>query len=130
MADCDKSKPCSSWVAIDVAKEDNAVMVERIDGTRKKFRMANIAYDHDKLVEFIRELPQPCRIRFEATGNYHRALGFRLASEGFDTCLISSIAGARYRVVMFNSWDKNDPKDAEVLLELLKKALCSAMSSH
>ena len=95
-----------------------------------QFRMANIAYDHDKLVEFIRELPQPCRIGFEATGNYHRALGIRLASEGFDTCLNSSIAGARYRVVMFNSWDKNDPKDAEVLLELLKKALCSAMSSH
>lgn len=123
MADCDKGKPYSSWVAIDVAKDYNAVMVERSDGTSKKFRMANNASDHDKLVQFIRELPQPCRIGFEATGNYHRALGFRLASEGFDTCLISSIAGARYREVMFNSWDKNDPKDAEVLLELLKKGI-------
>jgi len=123
MADFDKSKPYSSWVAIDVAKDYNAVMIERSDGTRKKFRMANSADDHDKLVAFIRELPQPARIGFEATGNYHRALGFRLASEGFDTCLISSIAGARYREVMFNSWDKNDPKDAEVLLELLKKGI-------
>jgi transposase len=83
MADCDKGKPYSSRVAIDVAKDYNAVMVERRDGTRKKFRMANNASDHDKLVEFIWELPQPCRIGFEATGNYHRVLGFRLASEGF-----------------------------------------------
>jgi len=62
IADFNKGKPNSSWVAIDVAKDFNAVMVERSDGTRKKFRMANSADDHDKLVAFIRELPQPARI--------------------------------------------------------------------
>ena len=42
---------------------------------------------------------------------------------GFEVCFISSVASARYREVMFNSWDKNDPKDAAVLLELLKQGI-------
>jgi hypothetical protein len=35
--------------------------------------------------------------------------------------LISSLAAARYRDVTFNSWDKNDSKDARVILDLLKQ---------
>ncbi len=113
----------ASWMAIDIAKDFNAVMVETRDGTIRKFRMSNSASDHERLVDLIHNLPQPCRIGFEATGNYHRTLGYRLAAEGFDICLLSSVAGARYREVMFNSWDKNDPKDAYVLLQLLKQGI-------
>ena len=36
---------------------------------------------------------------------------------------VSSVAGARYREAMFNSWDKNDPKDATVILHLLKQGI-------
>lgn len=36
-------------------------------------------------------------------------------------CFISSLASARYREILYNSWDKNDPKDACVLLHLLKQ---------
>jgi transposase len=36
---------------------------------------------------------------------------------------VSSVAGARYREALFNSWDKNDPKDAHVILQLLKHGL-------
>ncbi|MEO8417396.1 MAG: IS110 family transposase [Methylophilaceae bacterium] len=121
MTDRVQSKAFASWIAIDIAKDFNVVMVETLDGKTRRFRMANSAMDHERLVELIRSLPQPCRIGFEATGNYHRTLAFRLASEGFDVCLISSLASARYREVMFNSWDKNDPKDAGILLELLKQ---------
>lgn len=121
MTDRMQSKAYASWMAIDIAKDFNAVMVETQDGIRRKFRMANSASDHDRLIEFIKNLPQPCRIGFEATGNYHRTLGYRLTAEGIDTCLLSSLASARYREVMYNSWDKNDPKDAQVLLELLKQ---------
>lgn len=121
MTDRAQSKAYASWMAIDIAKDFNAVMVETRDGIIRKFRMANSAPDHERLIEFIRHLPQPCRIGFEATGNYHRSLGYRLTAEGFDTCLLSSLAGARYREVMFNSWEKNDPRDAHVLLQLLKQ---------
>lgn len=123
MTDCLQSKAYLSWMAIDIAKDSNAVILETHDGTIRKFKMTNSCHDHDRLIECIKNLPQPCRIGFEATGNYHRTLGFRLTNEGFDTCLISSLAGARYREVMHNSWDKNDPKDANVLLQLLKQGI-------
>jgi hypothetical protein len=43
-----------------------------------------------------------------------------LARAGFQLSLVSSLAVARTRDAMFNSWDKNDPKDAQVILHLLK----------
>jgi len=33
---------------------------------------------------------------------------------------VSSIATCRTREALYNSWDKNDPKDAQVILHLLK----------
>jgi transposase len=87
----------SSWVAIDIAKDSNVVMVELLDGKKRRFRMANSGKDHDRLIELIHELPQPCHIGFEATGNYHRPLAYRLLTGGFDVTLISSLASARYR---------------------------------
>ena len=123
MADHLNNKPYGAWIAIDIAKDFNAVLSETNEGKRQHFRMANSAQDHDRFIDFLKSLPSPCIIGFEATGNYHRALGHRLVSEGFEVCFISSLASARYREVMFNSWDKNDPKDAAVLLELLKQEI-------
>jgi hypothetical protein len=37
--------------------------------------------------------------------------------------LIPTLALARTREAMHNSWDKNDPKDAQVILHLLKTGL-------
>jgi transposase len=59
-------------------------------------------------------------IGFEATGTYHRALAYFLGESGFELRLISSLAVARTRDALYNSWDKNDPKDTQVLLHLLK----------
>lgn len=39
----------------------------------------------------------PVRVALEATGDYHRTLAYRLQREGFEVCLVSSVAGARYR---------------------------------
>lgn len=123
MTDLTKHKTYGSWIAIDIAKDSNVVMVETVDGNVRRFRMANSGHDHERLVALARSLPQPCRIGFEATGNYHRTLGYRLVTEGLDVCLISSLASARYREIMFNSWDKNDPKDTFTLLQLLKQGI-------
>jgi transposase len=75
-------------------------------------------------------------VAFEPTGDYHRTLGYRLVTEGFDVVLVSSVAGARLREAIFNSWDKNDPKDAQVILRLLKQGMTQrycdplVMNSH
>jgi transposase len=70
--------------------------------------------------------PSPLILRsiaLEPTADYHRTIAYRLVSEGFDLVLVSSVAGARLREAVFNSWDKNDPKDAQVIMRLLKQGM-------
>ena len=112
----------ASWVAIDIAKDVHMVLAESARG-RRQFRVANRLEDVHAFIQFLRELPTPVRIGFEPTGVYHRPLAFQLVSAGFDVVLIASLACARYREAMFTSWDKNDPKDTQVLLELLKQGV-------
>jgi len=112
-----------TWVAIDIAKQFHAVLIETPDGRLQRFRMASTASEHDRLVTLLSSLPAPCRIGFEPTGNFHRTLAWRLRKAGFDVVMVSSVAAARYREARFNSWDKNDPKDARVILEMLKQGL-------
>lgn len=115
--------PAATWVAIDIAKRTHAVLVETPDGKRKRFRMNSSQEDHQRLVDLLHACPAPVRVALEATGDYHRTLAYRLLQEDFEVCLVSSIAGARYREAIFNSWDKNDPKDAGVILALLKQGI-------
>lgn len=115
--------PAATWVAIDIAKRYHAVLIETPDAKQQRFRMASSHEDHQHLVDLLNTLPRPIRIAMEPTGDCHRTLAFRLLQEGFDVCLVSSVAGARYREAIFNSWDKNDPKDASVILALLKQGI-------
>jgi len=112
------------WVAIDVAKDRHEALIE-VPGwkSRKKFRVQNTAEELRSFADFLHGLASKVRIGFEPTGNYHRALAYFLHSEGFQLELISSLALARTREAMHNSWDKNDPKDAQVILHLLKTGL-------
>ena len=121
MTDVKHATPPVVWVAIDVAKHWNAALVEHPDGRQQRFRFPHALEDYDRLVSFLRSTGARCRVAFEPTADYHRTLGYRLVSEGFEVCQVSSVAAARYRDAFFNSWDKNDPKDAEVILRLLKQ---------
>jgi Transposase len=47
-------------------------------------------------------------------------LAHRLIAAGFEARLISSMALARTREALHNGWDKNDPKDAQVILHMLR----------
>ncbi len=109
------------WVAIDVARYWNAVLIETASGERHRFKMANSAEDFDRLVDFLRGLGGRCHAALEPTGDYHRPIAHRLLQAGVEVSGISSVAQARYREAMFNSWDKNDPKDAGVIMEMLKQ---------
>src|SRR5690349_19937570 len=109
------------WVAIDVAKDRHEALIEAPGWrSRKRVRVQNSAWDFRALAEFLHCLRFPVRIGFEPTSNYHRALAYFLHSQGFELQLISSLALAGTREAMHNSWDKNDPKDAQVILHLLK----------
>ena len=110
----------ATWVAIDIAKAAHQVLVETPDGRRRTMRIANTAAEIERVVTYLRAVPQPCVIAFEPTGDYHRAVMHRLGQAGFALRQVSSLAVARTRDAMYNSWDKNDPKDAQVILHLLK----------
>ena len=107
-------------VAIDVAKLVHEVLVESPTGRRQRWRIKNCQPDYETLRDRLRALETSVLIGFEAMGNYHRPLAYYLGQCGFELCLISSLAVARTRDARYNSWDKNDPKDTQVLLHLLK----------
>src|SRR5689334_11932190 len=108
-------------VAIDIGRYSNAVLIETATGKRHRFRMANTAADFARLLKFLGALPGKCRIGLEPTGDYHRPIAHRLLANGHDVVSINSVALARYGDAMFHSWDKNDPKDASVILEMLRR---------
>ena len=108
-------------VGIDIAKLTHQILWELPGGKRRSLRVANTKTEIDRFVGMLGALGWPCEIAFEATGDYHRPLAYVLGRAGFRLCLVSSMAVARPREALYNSWDKNDPKDAQVILHLLKQ---------
>ena len=82
--------------------------------------MPNTRAEHDRLVALLSGLGQPVTSGLEATGHYHRPLAWRLRQAGFEVRLVSSVALARTREALHNGWDKSDPKDAQVILHMLR----------
>ena len=111
-------------VAIDIAKHYHDVLIDPPPPKRlSRLRLANHRDAFEQLAEYLRTLKSSVLIGFEATGNYHRPLAYFLHQQGFALRLIPTLALARTREAMHNSWDKNDPKDAQVILHLLKTGL-------
>lgn len=119
MVDQLDSTAVRNLVAIDIAKDWNVVLVQDSSGCRRSFKVANRLVDHDRFIAFLKNLEGPIIAGIEPTGDYHRPLAFRLASEGFRVVGISSVAMARVREARYGTWDKNDPKDAQVILWML-----------
>ena len=67
---------------------------------------------------------------FEATGNYHRAIAYHLAAAGFGMKLVSSVSLAHTREALHYSWDKNDPKDARVILHIMEFGNTQVYTAH
>jgi transposase len=108
-------------VAVDIAKQYHEVLIEPpAPKRRSRLRLGNSRGDFEHLADYLRGLKSSVLVGFEATGNYHRPLAYFLHRQGFELQLIPTLALARTREAMHNSWDKNDPKDAQVILHLLK----------
>lgn len=111
-------------VAIDISKHRHEILVE-VPGRKRRRRLTiqNTREDYQRLITLLADYGHPVRIAFEATGNYHRVLVHHLGQAGFELKLVSSVALARTREALNNSWDKNDPKDAQVILHMLQIGL-------
>lgn len=108
-------------VAIDISKHRHEVLIGIPGKTRRRrLTVTNTLPDFDRLCLALASYDLPVRIGFEATGNYHRPLAHHLGRAGFELKLVSSVGLARTREALHNSWDKNDPKDAQVILHMLE----------
>jgi len=106
------------------------VLIERPEGgRRRRVTVMAIKPDYDRLATELSAIGRPILVGFEATGNYHRTLAHRLLTAGFELRLISSVALARTREALHNGWDKNDPKDAQVILRMLRIGATHAWSA-
>ncbi len=106
-------------VAIDISKHRHEVLIAA-PGKKRRRRLTITLEDFQRLAATLSGYDLPVRIGFEATGNYHRALAHHLGQAGFELKLVSSVGLARTREALHNSWDKNDPKDAQVILHMLE----------
>jgi len=87
---------------------------------RRSLVFLNTREEYDRLIATLAAYGCSVVCALEATGHYHRPIAWRLVEAGFEVRLISSLAMARTREALHNSWDKNDPKDAQVILHMLK----------
>jgi transposase len=97
----------AALVAIDIAKVRNEVLIEA-PGQKRRRRLSvlNTRTEHDRFIETLIAYGKPVVCAFEATGNYHRPVAWRLIEAGFDVRLVSSMALARTREALYNGWDK------------------------
>lgn len=108
-------------VAIDMSKHRQKVLIERQEGgLRRRMTVMATKTDYGHLASDLTDIGRPVVVGFGATGNYHRTLAHRLLSAGVELRLISSVALARMREALHNGWDKNDSKDAQVILHMLQ----------
>jgi len=107
-------------VAVDIAKAKHDILAEFPDGTRKRMVIKNQLVDFTRLADYLRSFDSDVTIGIEPTADYHRNLAHFLKLQSFNVRFLSSIAVARTREALHNSWDKNDPKDAQVILHLMK----------
>lgn len=110
-------------VGIDIAKRYHDVIIQWPTGRVRAFKVANTRHELDRLVSYLHEQHLPVMAALEPTGDYHRAIAYALAQAQFEVRLASSLACARVREALFNSWDKNDRKDARVILHLLAQGM-------
>lgn len=93
-------------VAIDISKHRHEVLIGVPGKTRcRRLTIMNTLEGFQHLSAAIASYDLPVRIGFEAPGNYHRTLALHLGQAGFELKLASSVALARTREALHDSWD-------------------------
>ena len=123
MADVIKHTKGKIIVALDIAKKSHDAIILLPTGKRIHMKVANSQAGYALLLERCSPMENEVQVAFEPTADYHRNIAFWLAEAGCECFLVSSLTCARAREMLFNTWDKNDRKDAGVILYLVLQGL-------
>jgi hypothetical protein len=110
-------------VAIDIAKRSQDIVFQWPTGKTRTLKIPNTREGYQHLLDTIGDHGESIHAAFEPTADYHRNIAFWLREQGVICFLAPSLACARARVMLFNSWDKHDRKDAHVILYLLQHGM-------
>ena len=108
-------------VALDIAKKSHDAFVLMPNGKRYFTKVANSHLGYQQLLDRAGCDPRQVKVGFEPTADYHRNIAYWLADAGCQCFLVSSLASHRAREMLFQTWDKNDRKDARVILYLMEQ---------
>ena len=96
-------------VAFDITKARHEVLLAvPYKKRRRRLTDLNSLADFNRLITVLKEHGCPLRVAFVATGNYHRALAYHLATQGSEVNPVSLVVLLHTRKALNNSGDKND----------------------
>jgi transposase len=117
----DSTKPV--LIAIDIAKQAHDVLIQWPSGKTRAMKISNTLDGYRRLLQLTEVEGRMIQAAFEPTADYHRNIAYWLQTQGVHCCLVSSLACARAREMMFKTWDKHDRKDARVILYLMQQGM-------
>jgi transposase len=123
MTDANKFSPNQVLIAIDIAKQSHDAMIAWPSGRTQAVKIANSLAGYGRLIRCADTDPHSLCVAFEPTADYHRNIAYWLQAHGVRCFLVSSLACARAREMLFKTWDKHDRKDAHVILYLMQQGL-------
>ncbi|MES9990293.1 MAG: IS110 family transposase [Candidatus Thiodiazotropha endolucinida] len=113
----------NTLIAIDIAKHSHDALIQWPSGRTKAIKISNTLAGYQKLLELTGIELERISVGFEPTADYHRNIAYWLQDKGINCYLVSSLACARAREMLFKSWDKHDRKDAHVILYLMQQEM-------
>ena len=113
----------STLIAIDIAKKSHDVLIARPQGKNRYLKIPNTIDGYQQVIDISNAAAEDLVVAFEPTADYHRNIAYWLQAQGAQCFLVSSLACARAREMLFETWDKNDRKDARVILYLMQQGL-------
>ena len=123
MTDVDNNSTNRVLIAIDIAKKSHDALVVWPSGKRKRVKVPNSLAGYQQLLDIANVQPESIHVAFEPTADYHRNIAYWLQSQGAHCFLVSSLACARVREMLFKTWDKHDRKDAGVILYMMQQGM-------
>ncbi len=123
MTDVNNYDRVQTVIAIDIAKQSHDALISWPSGKTRAVKITNSLAGYQRLIDVAGVSPESISVGFEPTADYHRNIAYWLQAQGVCCYLVSSLACARAREMLFKTWDKHDRKDAHVILYLMQQGM-------